>query len=145
MDRKKERVCVGQTSQLAVGPSESGPCGERREREGKRKERKEMRKREKEKGKGEKKWRKEKRKWEKEKGREKGGGECAPAATAAAVGHARRRSRVRGPGEVGHARRLRPSGARVHAAGKREERFAATVATSGEEKGRRVRSAFEIG
>jgi len=35
MDRKKERVCVGQTSQLAVGPSESGPCGERREREGK--------------------------------------------------------------------------------------------------------------
>ena len=80
--------------------------------------------------------------------KEKGGGACAPAATAAAVGHARRWSRVRGPGEVRHAERggrLRQESERPGRAcsaeeerekGERErkreeERFAATNATGG--------------
>ena len=71
----------------------------RKERERKEKERKRKGRKEKEKGK--KKWRKEERKWKKKERERKGGGECAPAATAAAVGHARRRSRVRGPGRWG--------------------------------------------
>ena len=48
---------------------------------------------------------------------------------------AKRRSGARG-------REKREEGERE---GKREERFAATIATGGEEKERRVRSAFEIG
>ena len=64
-----------------------------------------------------------------------------PAATAAAVGHAWYRSRVRGPGEVGT--RGASGQAALGACGrderkererKREERFAAMVATGGEEK-----------
>ena len=68
-----------------------------------REKKKRKRKGGKEKGRGEKKWRKEERKWKKKERERKGGGECTPAATAAAVGHARRRLHVRGPG-VGGAR-----------------------------------------
>ena len=95
--------------------------GERRKGGGKKKRKEKMQKGKKRKRKREKENRKGKRevKWGKRKGKRERGSECAPAATAAAVGHARRRSRVRGPGEVGHARRLRPSGAQVHAAGRR--------------------------
>ena len=100
-----------------AGPSVLGEERGKKGRRGREKRKREKRRRNgrKKKEKGEKKWRK--REEEMGKGKEKGGGECAPAA--AAVGHARRRSRVRGPGEVGHTRRLRPSGARVHAAGRR--------------------------
>ena len=76
-----------------------------------------------------------------------------PAATAAAVGHARCRSRVRGPGEVGTRGAsgqaalgcTRQGGGGGKRERKREERFAATIATGCEEKERRVRSVFEIG
>jgi chromatin remodeling complex protein RSC6 len=67
---------------------------------------KEREKREERKEKREKKRKKKGKEMEKERKngkKEKGGGACAPAATAAAVGHARRWSRVRGPGEVRHA------------------------------------------
>jgi len=70
--------------------------------EGEREEGGEKRKERKEKEKGEKKWRRKGKKMGK---RKREGDACAPAATAAAVGHARRWSRVRGPGEVRHAER----------------------------------------
>ena len=117
-------ACATEGKRAGVGRAE--PCSG--QREGREEGEGEKEKREKEKGekkrkKGKRNGEKEKRKWEKGKKREeKGGGECAPAATAAAVDHARRRSRVRGPGEVGHARCLRPSGAWVHAAGRRGRR-----------------------
>ena len=78
-----------------AGPSARGRR-ERKERERKekeRKEKKERKKRRKENEKGKKKWRKREEKWEK--GKREKGGEHAPAAIAAPVGHARRRSRVR--------------------------------------------------
>ena len=84
---------------FVTGGERSGSAGRAGKEREKREERKEKREKKRKKigkrnGEG-------KEKWEKGKGR----GACAPAATAAAVGHARRWSRVRGPGEVRHAER----------------------------------------
>ena len=78
-------------------PGSAERAGKERE---KREERKEKREKKRKRGKE-----MEGKKREKNGKKEKGRGECAPAATAAAVGHARRWSRVRGPGEGRHAER----------------------------------------
>jgi len=84
----------------------AGACGQGAEKEERRREKGEEKMEKKEKKGKRKRGNKRKKiengkrevKWEKEKGTRERGCECAPAASAAVVGHARCRSRARGPG-----------------------------------------------